>query len=149
MQTIRTPEKEAALLEALRERPVFAAACRKARIGKQAFYDWRRDDPEFDRRVVDARNEGLDALEDALATRGAKDDTTAAIFLLKSLRREIYGDKITHEIALTATAEWIAFRSALLRVLDRHPAVKDELLAELLRAGDPAAPTLSAIGGAR
>jgi hypothetical protein len=30
--------------------------------------------------------------------RGAKNDTTAAIFLLKSHRREIYGDKFAHEL---------------------------------------------------
>ncbi len=91
-----TPEKETVILNALREKPSYAAACRKARISRQTFYRWRRDDPEFDERVIAARNEGLDALEDALATRGIKNDTTAAIFLLKSHRREVYGDKIDH-----------------------------------------------------
>jgi transposase-like protein len=91
-----TPEKEATILEALRERPSFAAACRKARISRPTFYKWRREIPGFEERVIAARNEGLDALEDALATRGAKNDTTAAIFLLKSHRRDVYGDKIDH-----------------------------------------------------
>ena len=35
----------------------------------------------------------MDALEDALIDRGAESDTTAAIFMLKSWRRDRYGDK--------------------------------------------------------
>lgn len=89
-----TPEKEEELLAALREKPVFAAACRKARISRFTFYDWRRSDPGFNARILAAREEGLDALEDALTTRGMKNDTTAAIFMLKSLRRETYGERL-------------------------------------------------------
>jgi hypothetical protein len=91
--TIRTPEKRQAILAALRERPSFSAACRKAKISRFAFYSWRHDEPEFDADVLTAREEGLDALEDALVTRGLKNDTTAAIFMLKSHRREVYGDR--------------------------------------------------------
>lgn len=94
--TIRTPEKELALVSALHERPSYMAACRKARVSRTAFYAWKRDDPEFATRIEAARNIGLDSLEDALVTRGLKNDTTAAIFLLKSHRREIYGDRIEH-----------------------------------------------------
>lgn len=74
-----------------------SAACRKAKVSRVAFYQWRHDDPEFDADVLAAREEGLDALEDALITRGLKNDTTAAIFMLKSLRREVYGDRATLE----------------------------------------------------
>jgi hypothetical protein len=70
-RTIRTPEKEERILCALRERPVFSYACKKARIAKSAFYAWRHDDALFDQAVEDARQEGLDALEDALMDRGA------------------------------------------------------------------------------
>lgn len=130
MLTIRTPEKEAVLLDALREKPVFTAACRRARISREAFNQWRRDDPDFNQRVLAAREQGLDALEDALSTRGLKNDTTAAIFMLKSLRREIYGDKVdhTHRVSLVTAPEWIAFRSALLEVLDSYPDVKSQVI---------------------
>lgn len=96
-QTVRTPEKEIALVSALHERPSYLSACRKARISRNAFYDWKNSDPDFAARIEVARNLGLDALEDALVTRGLKNDTTAAIFLLKSHRREIYGDRAVHE----------------------------------------------------
>lgn len=97
MQTIRTPEKEIALTNALREKPSVRAACRRARISRVAYYAWINDDPEFKARMDAAKAQGLDALEDALSERGLQTDTTAAIFLLKSHRREIYGDRITNE----------------------------------------------------
>lgn len=92
--TTFTPEKEQAVLDALRERPSFAAACRKAHISRRTFYNWREQFPEFNAAVLKAREEGLDALEDALVDRGQKHDTTAAIFLLKSHRRAVYGEKV-------------------------------------------------------
>jgi hypothetical protein len=138
--TIRTPEKAEVLLAALRERPVYGAACRKARISRNAFNEWRRDDPEFNRRVLAARDEGDDAIEDALATRALKDDTTAAIFLMKSRRRETYGDRIdhTHRGMITFDPEWIAIRSAILDVLAPHPEILNQLVGRLaaLGAGD-------------
>lgn len=139
-QTIRTPEKEKAILAALRERPVYASACRKARVSRAAFNDWKRDDPAFAARVKEASDEGLDALEDALAGRGLKDDTTAAIFLLKSRRRDTYGDKIdhTHKGLILFAADWVAARTAILDALAPYPdalaAVTNRLAA--LGAGD-------------
>jgi hypothetical protein len=102
-QTIRTPEKEGIILAALRERPVFSYAITKARIGRQAFYDWRHDDPAFEERLLAARQQGIDAIEDSLTRRALSNDTTAAIFLLKSLRPTVYGDrvKVTHGGTLT------------------------------------------------
>lgn len=105
-----TPEKEEIILDSLRERPSYSAACRRARISRQTFYRIRRERPEFDAKVIAARNEGLDSLEDALITRGLKSDTTAAIFMLKSHRREIYGDKadLNIHLSIQQKAEQIA-----------------------------------------
>lgn len=93
-QTIRTPEKEQAILDALRLHPSKTRACRSARVGRQSFYDWLNADPNFKKRVEAAQEIGIDAVEDALF-KGAmdKDDTTAQIFTLKSFRRERYGDR--------------------------------------------------------
>ena len=38
-RTIRTPEKEAKLLDALRERPVLTSALKRARIGRRTYYN--------------------------------------------------------------------------------------------------------------
>lgn len=122
-ETIRTAEKEEQILGALRERPIYAAACRKARVSRNAFHQWRRDDPAFAERVRVARQEGFDALEDALGTRGLKDDTVAAIFLLKSHRRETYGEKIdhTHTGTIIFSPDWVALRTAILHALAPYP----------------------------
>ena len=88
-----SPEKAEIILEALREKPTYSSAARKARINRRTLNRWRNADPDFNQACIDARNEGLDALEDKLIERGMKNDTTAGIFMLKSLRREIYGDK--------------------------------------------------------
>lgn len=100
-RTIRTVQREEILLAALRDRPVFSYACRKARVSKVAFYEWKRDDPLFAQAVEDAWNYGLDAIEDALAERAIESDTQAGMFLLKTRRRAIYGDKATVNINLT------------------------------------------------
>jgi hypothetical protein len=93
--TIRTPQKAAKLLEALRAHPSRAKACRKARISRNAFYMWLHDDPAFAAQVDAAIEEGLDALEDALTERATATSDTAAIFLLKTRRRAIYGEHVT------------------------------------------------------
>lgn len=93
-ETVRTPEKERAVLDALELHPSKSRACRTARIGRATFYQWVRDDSDFAAKVEVAREKGIDALEDALF-KDAIDghNTTAAIFMLKSWRRERYGDK--------------------------------------------------------
>lgn len=106
-RTTRTPEKEQAILEQLRLTGRVTIACRAARIPRMTYYSWRSLDDAFRAASDAARREGIDALlddvENALIARAKKIDTTAAIFLLKSHRRETYGDKIAHDHAGTIT----------------------------------------------
>ena len=93
-ETIRTPEKRKQVLDALELHPSKTRACRSARIGRQSFYDWVKDDPDFAADVQAAREKGIDAVEDALFKDAIEGhNTTAAIFMLKSWRRERYGDR--------------------------------------------------------
>lgn len=93
-RTIRTPEKEQAILNALELHPSKTRACRTARVGRVTFYEWCKDDPDFAAKVETAREHGIDAIEDALMKDAVEgNNTTAAIFLLKSFRRERYGDR--------------------------------------------------------
>jgi hypothetical protein len=94
-----SPEKEEAILTALRAKPTFEAACRAVRITRTTLNRWRKENPEFEARVQAAREEGFDRVEDCLVERAIEGDTTAAIFMLKSWRRSRYGDKIAHEHA--------------------------------------------------
>lgn len=100
-ETIRTPEKEAVILEALRERPSFRYAMRKARIAQSTFWRWRIDDPAFHARCIAAREEGYESLEDNL-TEVALDPkhpqaVTASIFLLKGARPQRYRERVSTE----------------------------------------------------
>jgi hypothetical protein len=91
-----TPEKRALILEALHNHPSLGRAARKARVSRHTLRNWRLADPEFAAEVEAAREAGFEALEDALIERGAKNDTTAAIFMLKGWKPERYGDKLQH-----------------------------------------------------
>jgi hypothetical protein len=82
-----------AFLRALRATPNVSRAARAVGITRQAAYWAREQDPEFAREWQAAQDEGLDALEEQLMKRGKKSSDTAAIFMLKSHRREIYGDR--------------------------------------------------------
>lgn len=95
--TIRTPEKEQVILDALSLHPSKSRACRTARVPRQRFYEWCHDDPDFKARVDAAQQRGIDAVEDALFADALNHDTTAAIFTLKSWRPERYSDKLRHE----------------------------------------------------
>jgi len=53
----RTPARRAAILKAIREGAAFESAARSAGIGPTTFKDWRRDDPEFEEAVQNARAE--------------------------------------------------------------------------------------------
>jgi hypothetical protein len=96
-RTIRTPEKEQALIAALHAHPSKTRACRSARVGRVAFYAWLKDDPDFKSRVEAAQEIGVDAVEDALLSDAINHDTTAAIFALKSWRPARYQDKTQHD----------------------------------------------------
>lgn len=128
-----TATKKAAILEALREKPSYASAYRRVRVGKSTFFRWKREDAVFASQVREAFAEGLDAIEDALVTRGMKDDTVAAIFLLKSHRRDVYGDKIDHrhDFAFLSNPLWLSLREAIFDALAAYPDAEAAVLAKL------------------
>lgn len=100
-RTIRTPEKEAHVLREIRISGNASNACGKARIGHSTWYQWLDADPELKaahRAAMDTGRENkADVAEDALMTRIKTGDTTAIIFALKTLRREVYGDRSVFE----------------------------------------------------
>ena len=101
-RTIRTPEKEQLVLRELRTSGHVAKACSRAKIGKTTWYDWKDDDPELQAAHTEAmaigRENKADRAEDKLGDRIEAGDTTAIIFALKTLRREVYGDRSIHEL---------------------------------------------------
>lgn len=106
--TKRTPEKEEVILDALRQHPSWSKAARKARIARITLWHWRTDDPAFAARCEQAREQGIDGIEDALSERAIAGDTTAAIFILKTWRRDKYGDKLAVNLDVRTAAERVA-----------------------------------------
>ena len=111
MKTIRTAKNRRNFIAALADSGNVTLACEAAHLSRAAVYQWREDDSSFAAEWDAALERGLDSLEDELMRR-AKDGTlrpvyqggelvghvreysdTLGIFLLKSRRRYIYGER--------------------------------------------------------
>ena len=93
----RTRNWKPAFLTALAAWPDVSKACEAAGISRRTAYRERQADEDFALAWHDAINVSLDQVEAALIERALKSDTTAAIFLLKSHRRDVYGDNLKLE----------------------------------------------------
>lgn len=115
-RTTRTPKKDAAFLDGLRDGLSVTAACLDAGISRRTAYEWRDADDEFRSRWDEAVEEGTDRLEDE-AQRRARDGVTEPvfykgdvvgqvqrysdtlmIFLLKARRPDKFKDRVTNEL---------------------------------------------------
>lgn len=108
-RTIRTEEKGQKLLAKLAQGYSITTACKSENIGRRSYYEWREADPEFAKAADEAIECGIDLLEDEANRRakGPMGSDTLLIFLLKSKRRAVYGDKIEHTGAFTNTVELV------------------------------------------
>lgn len=93
--TRATPKRDwrPTFLEALAQHPDVSKACATAGINRTTAYRARQADEDFAIAWSDAHAKSLDELEAALFARAVDSDTTAAIFLLKSHRPDVYGDR--------------------------------------------------------
>jgi len=102
VRTLRTPEKEAAVLDALRVKGNASRALTSVKLSRSTWYQWLHDDPALMAAHKEAftvgRENRADRAEDKLGDKVEEGDVTAIIFTLKTLRREIYGDKSVHEL---------------------------------------------------
>ena len=78
-RTIRTAERRETLLLALEESANVSKACKKAKISRNAAYQWREEDAEFSAAWDAALDRGTDALEDE-AVRRAAEGTLKPVF---------------------------------------------------------------------
>jgi hypothetical protein len=81
-------------LDALRAMPVVRLACEHAGISRKTAYQRREQSVEFREAWKDALEDGIDMVEAQLHARARQTDTRAAIFLLRSLRRQVYGEHV-------------------------------------------------------
>lgn len=62
--TKRTPQRETAVIQAFASGKTITMACHENGIGRTTFQDWRRADPDLNRRFEDAQREHAEALID-------------------------------------------------------------------------------------
>lgn len=117
----RPPRWQADFLEALAKSPDVSQACKTVGINRTTAYRRRQADEDFAIAWADAHALSLDKLEAALFRRAVDTDTTAAIFLLKSHRPDVYGDRqriehtgsVRHDIRDKSDAELEALAADL------------------------------------
>jgi transposase-like protein len=89
-RTVRTTSKRRRFLSALAGGVSVSAAARAAGLGRSSVYDWRDDDPDFEREWISAEEESVDLLEDAARARALSPQTpgsTACLLFLMTHRR--------------------------------------------------------------
>src|SRR5215208_7588054 len=147
-RTSRTPKKDEAFFDALRDGRSISAACLEAGIPRSSAYRWRESDPSFRAKWDACVEEGTDRLEDE-ALRRARDGTekpvyqggklvgtvrehsdTLMIFLLKARRPQKYKDRV----ALGGDLEAPPIRSV--NVTARET-LESRLAAHAARSGEP------------
>jgi hypothetical protein len=95
-------------LKALRMLPVVRLACDTAGVSRKTAYQWRDRNAAFRKSWDEAIEDGIDMIEGQLHARARKSDTIAAIFLLKSLRRRIYADRLDVDVSGTLTVDEVS-----------------------------------------
>lgn len=80
-------------LDKLRKSGSVTAAARFAKVTRQSAYDMRARDAVFAAAWDSAVEEALDAIEEAVHRRAKKSSDQLAMFLLRSHRPGIYGDR--------------------------------------------------------
>lgn len=126
-------------------------ACQLAQISRQRVLVWRQTDSVFAAAYDEAVEFGTENLEESLYQRGMAQDTTAAIFLLKSRRPEKYRENIRVESEVNLSDESVnklgeaLIANLLLAAQQRQQAIESQgvidIKAETPACGVPRAET--------
>ena len=81
----KTEQHKKAIIDALEKSlGVVTTACKNVGIGRTTFYEWMKDDQEFEREVNEIQNIALDFAESQLHKQIGDGSTAATIFYLKT-----------------------------------------------------------------
>jgi hypothetical protein len=123
---------KARALVAYRIAGTIKSACEAAQIARSTWYEWRQSDAAFDRLARDAEDDvadNLEAIAVARATAKESPSDTLLIFLLKSLRRERFGDKQTVTVIHPDVLDRLRRQAAIIQSREVWP--RDELFAAI------------------
>jgi len=104
--TDKKADRQERFLRAFSQIPHIGEACAAASISRNTYYRWLKEDEAFAEKAKEAEEYGLDELEAEAIRRAKEKSDVLLIFLLKSKRRHIFGDKLdlnaTGDITLNA-----------------------------------------------
>jgi hypothetical protein len=81
----KTEHHKKAIIDALEKSlGVVTTACNNAGVGRTTFYDWMKEDQDFENEVNDIQNIALDYAESQLHKQIGEGSTAATIFYLKT-----------------------------------------------------------------
>ena len=81
----KTEQHKKAIIDALEKSlGVVTTACKNVGIGRTTFYEWMKDDEDFEREVNEIQNIALDFAESQLHKQIGEGSTAATIFYLKT-----------------------------------------------------------------
>jgi hypothetical protein len=92
-------------LEALKAMPVVRLACEHAGISRKTAYKSRTEDAEFRTQWDDAIEDGIDIIEANCHAHARQGNERLMIFILKTRRRRLYGEKLDVDISGTLSVE--------------------------------------------
>jgi hypothetical protein len=93
-----TTKKGDRMLKALSLGKSITTAAKAEGVDRTTYYAWRESEPGFAEAADAAIEAGIDILEDEAYRRAKNTSDTLLIFLMKSKRRSIYGDKWQGEL---------------------------------------------------
>lgn len=88
-----TKKMKKKIIEMLEEGQTLIEIAKALGISRTAIWYARKQDSEFDKQVVEARDKAVEMVEDALFLKAMSGDTTAMIFYLKNRAPERWSDR--------------------------------------------------------
>ena len=81
----KTEQHKKAMIDALEKSlGIVTTACKNVGIGRTTFYEWMKDDKQFEKEVNEIQNIALDFAESQLHKQIGEGSTAATIFYLKT-----------------------------------------------------------------
>ena len=80
---------------------VISYACKAANVSRQAYYNWRKNDPEFDEKAREVEESAIDVAEGKLLTQIGEGNLTAIIFYLKTKgKKRGYVEQVDNNVTM-------------------------------------------------
>jgi hypothetical protein len=99
---MKSKQKQKKFLEAFEKSyGVISYACKAANISRQTYYNWRKNDPEFDVKANEIEETAIDIAEGKLFAQIGSGNITAIIFYLKTKgKKRGYVEQVDNNVTM-------------------------------------------------